>query len=89
MKSHTTEKFRSLLAAATSERQAKIRNAYHLWRENPEHPSLRFKKVHPRLPIYSVRVDLNWRAVGALEGDTMLWFWIGPHSGYEALLKAL
>ena len=89
MKSHTTEKFRSLLAAAAPDRQAKIRNAYRVWRENPEHPSLRFKKVHTRLPIYSVRVDLNWRAVGTLEGDTMLWVWLGPHNEYEALLKAL
>jgi hypothetical protein len=55
----------------------------------PRDPSLRFKKVHPRLPIYSVRVDLNWRAVGVLEGETVLWFWVGPHSEYEALLKAL
>jgi hypothetical protein len=50
---------------------------------------LRFKKVHARLPIYSVRVDLNWRAVGVLDGETVLWFWVGPHSEYEALLKAL
>ena len=89
MKSRTTEKFRSLLAAATPERQAKIRSAYRLWCENPAHPSLRFKKIHPRLPIYSVRVDLNWRAVGVLQGDTLLWFWVGPHAEYEALLKAL
>ena len=89
MKSQTTEKFRSLIAAAVPERQAKIRGAYRLWRENPAHPSLRFKKVHPRLPIYSVRVDLNWRAVGVLEGDTLLWFWVGPHGEYEALLKVL
>ena len=89
MKSQTTEKFRLLFAAAAPERQAKIRGAYRVWRENPAHPSLRFKKVHPRLPIYSVRVDLNWRAVGVLEGDTLLWFWVGPHGEYEALLKVL
>lgn len=89
MKSQTTEKFRSHLAAAAPERQARIRSAYRLWRENPAHPSLRFKKVHPRLPIYSVRVDLDWRAVGVLEGETLLWFWVGPHNEYEALIKAL
>jgi hypothetical protein len=89
LKSQTTAKFRSLLDAAAPVRRAKIRSAYRLWRENPAHPSLRFKKVHPRLPIYSVRVDLNWRAVGVLEGETVLWFWVGPHSEYEALLKAI
>ena len=69
--------------------QKKIRAAYLLWTENPHHPSLRFKKVHDRLPIFSARVDLDWRAVGVLHNDTMIWFWVGPHSEYEQLLKGL
>ena len=64
MKSVTTEKFRLLFASAPSERQIRIKDAYRLWKENPGHPSLRFKKVHSRLPSYSVRVDLDRRAVG-------------------------
>ena len=51
------------------------------------HPSLRFKKVHTKLPIYSVRIDLDWRAIGILEGDVVIWFWIGPHGEYEKLLR--
>jgi len=35
------------------------------------HPSLRFKKVHATLPIYSARVDLDWRAVGVLKEGTV------------------
>ena len=89
MKSETTEKFRLLFAAASSDRQICIRAAYRLWRENPSHPSLRFKKTHSRLPIYSARVDLDWRAVGIIENDTIIWFWVGPHQQYEALQKAL
>jgi len=69
--------------------QMKIRAAYLLWTENPRHPSLRFKKVHDHLPIFSVRVDLDWRVVGVLRDDTMIWFWVGPHSEYEKLLKGL
>jgi hypothetical protein len=57
-----------------------------MWAENPAHPSLRFKKVHHTLPIYSVRIDLYWRAVGVLRDGEMLWFWIGPHKEYEKLL---
>ena len=89
MKSTTTEKFRLLFASASTERQLRIKGAYRLWQENPAHPSLRFKKVHPRLPIYSARVDLDWRAVGILEAETVVWFWVGPHPQYEALLKSL
>jgi hypothetical protein len=40
------------------------RKAYRLFRENPNHPSLQFKKIHAREPIYSVRVTLGYRAVG-------------------------
>ena len=89
MKSVTTEKFRSLFASAPPDRQVRIKSAFRLWRENPAHPSLRFKKVHPRLPVYSARVDLDWRAVGTLEDDTLVWFWVGSHPQYEALLKSL
>jgi hypothetical protein len=60
-----------------------------LWSGNPDHPSLRFKKVHVKLPIYSVRIDIDWRAVGLLEGDTVVWFWIGSHAEYEQLLRVL
>jgi hypothetical protein len=89
MKSETTEKFRLLFASAPADRQLRIRGAYRLWKRDPTHPSLRFKKVHPRLPIYSARVDLDWRAIGLLEEDTVVWFWVGPHRHYEALLKSL
>ena len=89
MKSETTEKFRLLFAAAPPACQMRIRRAYHLWKNNPLHPSLRFKKIHSHLPIYSARVDLDWRAVGILENDTVIWFWIGSHQQYEALLKTL
>jgi hypothetical protein len=67
----------------------KIRAAYALWSANHEHPSLRFKKVHDTQPIYSVRIDLDWRALSVLHGDAMIWFWVGSHGDYERLLKNL
>jgi hypothetical protein len=78
-----------LFASASPAHQARIKAAYRQWAQNPAHPSLRFKKVHPHLPVYSARVDLDWRAVGVLESDTLVWFWVGPHPQYEALLKTL
>ncbi len=89
MKSRTTERFRRLYAAAGGKRQLQIKRAYKLWQENPAHPSVRFKKVHETEPIYSARVDIDWRAVGVLEGDTVVWFWVGPHAEYEVLLKRM
>lgn len=89
MQSVTTGEFRALLSAAPAAVQAKAQRAYRLWSGNPDHPSLRFKKVHNVLPIYSVRIDLDWRALGVLKADVVVWFWIGPHSEYERLLSRL
>src|SRR5687768_6654490 len=69
--------------------QDAARKAYRLFRENPNHPSLQFKKIHTREPIYSVRVTLGYRAVGLLEADEIIWFWIGSHADYDRLVKAL
>ena len=89
MKSRTTERFRILLGAAPVPIQEKARGAYRLWSINPSHPSLQFKKVHSTRPIFSVRIDLNWRAVGVLDNSELVWFWIGPHGEYERLLKQI
>jgi len=87
--SRTTERFRSQLTHLPKPIRDKAASAYALWSENPEHPALRFKKVHTTQPIYSVRIDRAWRAVGVLDGDTVVWFWIGSHADYEALLRNL
>jgi hypothetical protein len=50
---------------------------------NPEHPSLRFKKVGE---FWSVRVGIDYRALAVEEQDAMLWVWIGHHSEYDRLL---
>ena len=89
MNSVTTEAFRRLYAAASPQKQAQIKRAYKLWLENPAHPSLRFKKVHATEPIYSARVDLDWRVLGVMDGDTVVWFWVGPHDGYAQLLRRM
>jgi len=39
--------------------------------------------------IYSVRVGLGYRALGAMAGDTVTWFWIGSHAEYDKLLDQL
>jgi hypothetical protein len=60
-----------------------------LWKNNPRHASLRFKKVHSTEPVYSVRIGRDWRALGLLEGDIMVWFWIGSHAEYNHLVSQL
>ena len=89
MKSRTTRRFRELLAWLPAHVRAQAREAYELFRQNPSHPGLHFKKVHSDPPTYSARVGIDYRAVGALDNDTMVWFWIGSHADYDKLLAHL
>jgi hypothetical protein len=89
MKSRTTVQFRSMLAGLPKPVQSQTRKAYRLFQSNPGHTSLRFKKVHPKLPIYSARIGINYRAVGQLSDSSILWFWVGPHAEYDVLLRHL
>lgn len=87
--SHTTREFRSLFAALPPAEQRAARKAYALWRADPAHPSLQFKKIHSTQPVYSIRVSLGWRAVGVRDGDSMIWFFVGPHAEYDRLIENL
>ena len=89
MTSRTTPRFWAAYRGLPPETRGFARKAYRLFLENPQHPSLRFKKVHDREPIYSVRVTRGYRAVGIVKDDEITWFWIGDHAGYERLLKSV
>ncbi len=89
MKSRTTFSFRKAFATLPKQVQNQAREVYRQFKRDPNYPSLRFKKVHPELPIYSARINKDYRAVGQLEGDIIIWFWIGSHTDYERLLSQL
>ena len=38
--------------------------------------------------MYSVRVTLGHRALRLVEGDEVVWFWIGSHADYDRLLSS-
>jgi hypothetical protein len=86
MNSRTTRRFRELFAALPAHIQRQAREAYRLFQQNPAHPGLRFKQVHPDPPINSAPVGISYRAVGVLDGDTVVWYWIGSHADYDKLL---
>jgi mRNA-degrading endonuclease RelE of RelBE toxin-antitoxin system len=89
MTSHTTERFRQELKQLPQHVQRQARQAYRLFKQNPYHPSLHFKQVHPARPIYAVRISVDYRAVGVREEDVVIWFWIGVHADYEKLISRL
>jgi len=70
--SKTTNRFRKAYAQLPEHVQRRAREAYRLFRDNPSHPSLRFKQVHATLPIYSARVGLGYRALAVRDDDTVV-----------------
>lgn len=89
MKSRTTAQFRKMFAVLPEQVQEQTREAYRQFKQDPSYPGLRFKKIHPKLPIYSARISRNYRAVGQLDEDTVIWFWVGSHTEYDELLDQL
>jgi hypothetical protein len=51
---------------------------------DPRHPSLHFKKLGH---FWSARVGLRYRALAKERAEGLVWFWIGPHGTYDALLQ--
>ena len=68
MKSFTSRRFRILYASLPEDVRRRAMRAYHLFRRNPAHPGLNFKKVDEQNDIYSVRVGLGYRALGQMDG---------------------
>jgi hypothetical protein len=89
MTSRTTRSFRELFAALPAHVQRQARHAFRLFQDNPHHPGLHFKQVHSDPPTFSARVSISYRAVGVIEGDVIIWYWIGPHPKYERLIANL
>lgn len=55
-----------------------------LLKDDPRHPSLRLKKVGR---FWSARVGLQHRSLAVEIEGGLLWFWIGSHADYDALLR--
>lgn len=90
MKSSVTKSFRKRLNQLPKSVQEQAEKTYDLWREDPYHNSLQFKRVSQRQAIYSARISLNYRVLGLLEsGNHIYWFWIGAHDEYDELIKRL
>ncbi len=74
IQSRTTREFREAFASLPKEIQRQAQRAYRLFRTDPHHPGLRFKKVDEESNVYSVRIGLGYRALGVMEGSTVVWF---------------
>ena len=69
MISKTTRRFREAYARLPEHVQRRAREAYRRFKDNPNHPSLRFKQVHAPQALYAARVGLGHRALAIIDGE--------------------
>jgi hypothetical protein len=89
MESRTTERFRKSFDILPPKIKIDAKKVFKNWKSDPYHKSLKFKKIHDKENIYSVRIGISWRALGVKDNNTVIWFWIGSHSDYNNLIKSL
>ena len=89
MRSLTHESFWDAYRLLPDHAKRRARNSYRFFASNPNHPSLDFKRVSRRRPVYSERVSIDYRALGVLHEGDFIWFWIGQHREYDRLLKRI
>ncbi|HTV65951.1 MAG TPA: hypothetical protein VMD98_10110 [Bryocella sp.] len=89
MEHRTTAKFWQRYSALPNEIRVRADQKFALLSADPQHPSLRFKKVGERhgQEIWSARITLDYRAVSIKREYGYLWFWIGDHEAYEELIS--
>lgn len=57
---------------------------FDLLKTNPQHPSLRLKRVGK---YWSVSVSMKHRSLAVEVEGNAVWFWIGTHAEYDELVK--
>ena len=89
MNSKATERFWKCYDELPLAFRKLAKEAYKQFLRDPYYPSLHFKQIHSTRPVFSVRITKKYRAVGIVQGEEIIWFWIGSHSDYNKLLKQL
>ena len=80
----TRPSFWRYFAALDPTTQMAARDAYAQFVADPQHPSLRFKKLQGYANFWSVRIGQQYRAVGERDGNTIEWAWIGSHNEFDS-----
>ncbi len=81
---YTTPQFWQLYNALPLEIRALADKNFSLIRSDPNHSSVRLKKVGR---YWSARVGLHYRVLARERTEGLVWFWIGPHAVYDALVR--
>jgi hypothetical protein len=72
IQSRTTWRFWRLFSDLPPDVQRETKRAYRLFRTNPAHPGLHFKKMEGEDDIYSARIGLDYRALAGMKRDRVV-----------------
>jgi hypothetical protein len=72
VKSLGTDEFWALYHRLPNHVRAPARQAYQLFISNPDHPSLRYKKLKGHQAMWSVRLGNGYRAIGLRSGENII-----------------
>lgn len=86
MRSFTRRSFWQAYRRLPDHVRRQAQESYRFFVSDPGHPSLDFKRVSQRRPVYSVHVSIDYRALGVLDQGDIVWFWIGAHHEYDRIL---
>lgn len=84
MKHRATKTFWKRYNQFSPDIQRLARKQYELLKQNPQHPSLRFKPV---AKLWSARINDDYRALALKRGDAYVRFYIGSHAEYDKLIS--
>ena len=87
MISHINSKWKKVYKSLPSQIRTVAKKQYRLFKDDPYHASLHFKRVHSSRPIFSARINQNYRTLGIVKDNDIIWFWIGSHDDYNRLIK--
>jgi len=74
MRSDTLPSFWAAYASLGEDIKRSARKTYRLWKQNPFHPSLRFKCINREENVWSVRITRGYRALGVFEEEKVAWY---------------
>lgn len=84
--SHTLPEFWKYYGRLDESTRQQAREAFKLFRENPDHPGLNFERMRANRDLCTARVNRSVRAGGVIRGDTVTWFFIGAHAEWDAMI---
>lgn len=84
--------FHELFGRLPARIQVLARQKFQLFLTDPAHRSLRVHRLQDTSrpgvvdDSFSVSINMQYRAIYCVVGDTNVWYWIGSHAEYDTLL---